>query len=95
MPSDGVSEQRYPLLFCSAPLERLHARFLLCLNEGSLPKSGSKDLFRRYESRRVAASGRVENGSCLLLGRDYMGPLRGRIFQEEYFKGKNCLNVNS
>lgn len=83
------------ILCFSAPLGRLHARFLLCLNEGSPPKSGSKDLFKRYESRRVVAFGRVENGSCLLLGRDYMAPLRGRVFQEEYFEGKNWLDFNS
>lgn len=68
------------MLLCSAPLGRLHARFLLRLNEGSPPNSGSKDLFRRYESRRVAASGRVENDSCLLLGTEIIwGPLEAEF----------------
>lgn len=85
---DGVSEQRYPLLLCSTLLGRLHARFLLCWSECSPPKSGSKDWFRRYESRRGVASGRVENGSCLLLGTEIMwGPL------EAEFSRKNISRV--
>ena len=93
--------------FCSAPLREfgsrgdqsfsvpIHYKVSYHFSERSLPKTHSRNLFGREESRRAAASARTEIGRCEQKWyRTYIGLLRGRVFLGGDSQDGNWLDVN-